>query len=364
MPLIWRYLLRSYFQTLGLCVSGFIGVLLVMRFQEIARFASSGAPKLTIFLFTLYLIPLILGYAIPISCLIAAILLFQKLSHSHELTALRAAGLGIKPIIYPLILAGFLLSLINFTIMCEISPRARTLSKELIYESTALNPLVLLQKDTMIKLKDVAIDMKSLEAGRRAKDVIAIINNRSNGRLGLMIAKELSLEKETLSGKEVSLISSVDANKEGIYFDHLVIENQRTMSTHAANLSRFIQNADWLTNDDYLNLRMLLAKETLQFKGGGIHRTHEEIVRRFSISFAAFTFTLIGIAFGMEISRNRSKKGMFWAIGLAIFFLICFMSAKSLRHTPALSICVYLLPHPVIILLTIRPFKRIAGGLE
>ena len=107
MPIIWRYLLRSYFQVLALCVSGFIAVLLVLRFSEIARFASSGLRKLKVLLFTLYQIPYILPIAVPVSCLIASILLFQRLSHTHELTAFRTCGLGLKPIIYPLIYAVF-----------------------------------------------------------------------------------------------------------------------------------------------------------------------------------------------------------------------------------------------------------------
>ena len=67
MPIIWRYLLRSYFQVLALSVSSFIAILLVLRFQEIARFASSGTAQLKVLLFTLLQIPYILPIAIPVS---------------------------------------------------------------------------------------------------------------------------------------------------------------------------------------------------------------------------------------------------------------------------------------------------------
>jgi lipopolysaccharide export system permease protein len=369
MPILWRYLLYSYFQVFGLCVSGFISVLLVMRFQEIARFACASSSKWAVLLFSLYQTPSILGYAIPISCLIAAILLFQKLSHSHELTALRAAGLGLKKIIFPLILASVLISLVNITIVCEVAPLCRGLTKKLIYETTADNPLLLLQKNTMVKLKDMHVSMKKLDAGKSAKDMVAIINNRSQGRLGVMIAKELYLDKDLLGGRNVTFISSVDSHKPGEGFDHLVIENQASMSTKAANLSHFIQNAEWLTNNDYLSLRMMLAKDKIEKednltkKGFRIRRLYEEIGKRFSIGLAAFTFTLIGIAFGIEISRNHSKKGIFCAIGLCVFFMVCFMSAKSFRHSPAISFSIYLLPHLIIFAICLRPLKRIARGI-
>ena len=159
MPIIWRYLLRSYFQVFLLCVSAFIGVLIVMRFQEISRFATSGAPLFKVIFFALLQIPYILPMAVPVSCLIAAILLFQRLSHAQELTAFRTCGLGLWPIASPILFAGCLLTLINFTIVSEISPRCRGISKSEVLEIAATNPLFLLQKESLIKLKNAYIDI-------------------------------------------------------------------------------------------------------------------------------------------------------------------------------------------------------------
>lgn len=365
MPILWRYQLRNYFQVFLFCVIGFISILLVTRFQEIARFAASGTSYLTVFLFTSYQIPLILGYAIPISCLIAAMLLFQKLSHTHELTAFRACGIGLKTLTFPIFLAGCFLSLLNFTIASEIAPRCRNLTKEMIYEITSVNPLFLLQKETLVKLKSAYIGMKVLNTGKNANDVVFVINNHSNRRLGLMTAKELSLDKDLLMGNQVTFISSIDAKKpDG--FDHLVIENQTSMSTKAMNLSQFMQTKDWYSNYDYLTWRMLMAKKTLEEKGGKFFKSRAqlEITRRLSIGFAAFTFTFIGIAFGMEIGRQRTKKGIIWAICLASLYMVSFIVAKSLRHFPIAATLIYFLPHPILILLSMRSLKRVSGGIE
>lgn len=98
MPIVWRYLLSHYLKVLVLCVTAFIAVLLTTRLDEIAHFASMGPEGFYIILYTLYQIPYILPIAIPISCLISSILLIQRLSRSHELTALRASGMGLKTI--------------------------------------------------------------------------------------------------------------------------------------------------------------------------------------------------------------------------------------------------------------------------
>src|SRR3569832_1685770 len=94
MPILWRFLLKSYFQVFLLCMTSFIAALFVMRFKDIAEFATLNSDALSIFLFSLYQLPYVLPLAIPISCVIASMLLFQKLSHYQELTALRAAGVS------------------------------------------------------------------------------------------------------------------------------------------------------------------------------------------------------------------------------------------------------------------------------
>lgn len=368
MPIVWRYLLKELFRVLLLCLGTFVSILLVSRSQDIARFASSGAPFKAVILFSLYLIPTVLPLAIPIACLIATLLLFQKLSHTHELTAMRACGLSTKTLTYPLLLTGFLMGVINFSIASELAPHCRVLTKKLTYEVTAINPLFLLQKGTLVKIKDTFIDMRMLRMGRCAEDVVIVINDASRGRLNIVTAKQFAIEGDQLLGDHVTFISSVDSKQEG--FDHLVIENQTTMSTKASNLSQFIQNTDWYSNYDYLPLRMLFAKKAYDTASPSPRyradrgRAELECSRRVTLGLAAFSFTFIGVAFGMEIGRNRNKRRIIWAICLSALFLICFLTAKAWRHQILLPCLVYFLPHPLIILCSLRALRRVTRGVE
>lgn len=367
MPILWRYLLRSYFQVFALCVSGFIAILLVTRFQEIASFATACGSFSTLFLFILYQIPYILPIAIPISCLIAAILLFQKLSHTHELTAFRSCGLGLKPIATPLILAGLILGMFNFIIASEIGPHCRGLSKQLIYQAAASNPLVLMQKDSLLKTKNLFIDIKTLHSTSKAEDVIIVSKNTSNDRLTLVSAKQLFIDQDQLKGTGVTLISSVDPKKGDSLYDHLVIENQKSMQTKASTLTQPMQTTEWLKSHEYLPLRMIIAKEAVEknLSTYSIGRSAKvEISKRITLGLAAFTFTFVGIAYGMEIGRQRRKKGTLIAFALAAFFMVCFVSARSMRHSPYISCLIYLLPHPILFLCSLRHLRFVSRGVE
>lgn len=365
MHLLWRHILRGYFQILCLCVASFIAVLLAARFQEIARFASSGASLRLVLLFVLYQIPYILPIAIPISCGICTFLLLQQMSHSQELTALRSCGLSIHSLLSPILTAGACMALCNVTIICELAPFCRLQTKLLTYEIAAKNPFFLFQKETLIRLKNPYVDMRVRHSGESAEDVLVVMKSSWQERLSLMLAKKLHLKEQWLDGEFVTLVSSV-APKEGESFDHLVIENQRAMRTQATTFAQQVQSTEWFGNEQYLPLRLLLAKEVVE-RGGLANMSSSvqiELSRRMTLGLAAFSFTLLGAACGIQISRSPSKRGLLFALLFTTLFLVCFVSAKSLRHTPHLCPIVYLLAHPPIALFSLYRLKRVSGGIE
>lgn len=367
MPILWRYLLGSYFRVFALSLSGFISVLLVLRFQEIARFACSGASLSHIALFSLLQIFHILPLAIPISCLISSLVLLQQMSHSQELTAWRTSGLSLRPILQPVLLASLFLSLANLTISGEVLPRTRVMSKQLVYHAISDNPLVLFQKEGVVKMKNAHIAIEEMPSQKLAKGVLFATKNASSKRLTMMFADELEVKGRLLRGKNVAFISSIDPKKEE-GFDHLVIENQRRMDTKATSLSQFIKNNEWGVTHEQQTLKELLArgwwkhKKSGEFPISGL--TAFEISRRFSIALATFTFTLIGVSFGIHLGRRSSYRGLSCAIALATFYIICFIAAKSLHRSSLLSSCILLLPHPIIWGACLAPLRRISQGVE
>jgi lipopolysaccharide export system permease protein len=366
-PILWRYLLRSYFQILMLSVAAFVGVLIVMRFQEIARFATSGAAFYKVIGFGLLQIPYILPIALPTSCLISTLLLIQRLSHTHELTALRSCGVSLKNALTPLILASLFLSMINGLIASEVSPRCRALSKELVFGMATANPLFLLQKDSPVKMKHTYCEIGKLRDNTHAKDLLLFIKSNSTDRIALVAFKELSINDDLVLGKQVSLISHAKAEGGDIKpgFDHLVIENEERMQTKAALLSQFLHSADWKASYEYLPLRLLLASKLTRADTQGLKKGAKlELYRRLAVGFAPLAFTLIGLSCGIEIGRNRSNKGILWALCLAALFFSCLMAAKSMERFPLIGALLFFAPYLLIFGFCMRAFKRILRGQE
>ena len=382
MPVLWRYLLSHYLRVFFFCTFAFIAILLTMRLNEIAHFATLGAEGRYVLWFTLFQIPYILPIAIPISCLISAIILIQRLSDANELTALRASGISIRNILAPILFAGAFVSMGNFYIVSEMATTSHLSTGMLKSELRSMNPLLLLNNKHLMRLKGYYVDtLGSSRVGENASDIIIGIPNKSSDGISLIIAKNLKASPLEFSGQGITLISSLPTNEEG-HFDQLIIENVASAATTIQDFSQMMQKKVWSLNNDHLKLGLLLAKigeeknSLVQAEASdqpvssqkqiqrSINRGNTEIVRRISIALSAFTFTLMGTAFGISISRTRSNKGLFIVIALAAIFLFSYFTAKGIDHLFIASTLVYLVPHLLIVVMSIWALKRATKGIE
>lgn len=356
MPILWRYALQSYLRVFFLSVCTFITVLIVARFKEIARFTALSGDCLQTGLFVVYQVPAILPTAIPLSALIASLLLFQRLSRTCELTALRASGLSLRSILLPLLLCSLLLSIFNFSICAQIAPFCRREGKALFYHETSQNPLLLLQRHKFAKIKHAYLNM-NVKDEETTKDLVLIAHNENNERLHLLLAKKLRMAGEELLGGDLSIISYLNAETG---FDPLIIENQTSMSTAAPLLSTALKKNRPRLDMNGLDLKMLRIRS--QENGKKAKPARVEILRRISLSMATFSFTLLGCAFGIEEGRNPSRKNLFFALLLTLTVLMSYLFGKGLKEHLTIGAIAFLSPHPFIWFCSYLRLRSISRG--
>ncbi|MEX0962250.1 MAG: LptF/LptG family permease [Simkaniaceae bacterium] len=365
MPLIWKQALRRFYQVFSLSMLSFIALLLLMRLQEILRFASIASTFRCLFLFILYQIPYILPLSIPISSLLACFLFMQNFSETSELTSLRSSGLSLFQIMHPIFFLGLFLSLINLIIVSEITPRCRFLTKDLIYKTTVKNPLLLIQKGKLMTLSNSYIDIGSVERGKLAKDVLFFMHHEKKDRSFLFTAEKLRVKKHRLKGKNVALISALEqSEKQG--FDPLFIENQERMEMRSSSLTKLISVKNWMPKAEQLPFKwMVMNKNEAKTKPEKQARRFQvELSRRFAFALSAFTFIYIGLAFGIGIGRKKRKRGLFFALFLSAFLLFSFSAAKSFHQSALKASLCYFLPQVLALALSYTYLKRLERGIE
>ncbi len=382
MPILWRFLLTQYLKVLILCATTFIAVLLTTRLDEIAHFAALGAEGRNLLLYVLYQIPYIIPIAIPISCLISAILLVQRLSATCELTALRSSGMAIKQFLSPILFMAAFISMINFYFVSEVATNSHLSSGMLKTQLRSINPLLMLHSKHLMKVKGFYFDtLGSSKMGENASEVILAMPNHSSERIHLMVATQLNASVDNFMGKGIALITSMQGEQEG-GFDHLMVENIGKTVTSIEDFAGILQKQSWSINNDHLKMSLLLARIEEEKKGlqnaisegkpisdqkqikKTIDRCYTEIARRISLGFAAFTFTLMGASFGMNISRNRSNRGILAVIILTAVYLCTFFVAKGMDNHLIASTLMYIVPHFIIIAISLWVLYRISRGIE
>lgn len=377
--IIQRYLLAQYFKVQFFCVISFIAILLTTRLKEIAQFATLGAERSTIFWFACYQIPYILPIAIPIACLISSIVLIQHLSASHELTALRVSGKSLRAILAPILYSSLILAAINFYVVSEMATQSHLETRKLEHKLREINPLFLLQNKHLSKIKGFYINAEG-HSGEKANNLLIAFWSKHNQRIHLMSAQELLASESLLIGKTLTFLTTFQA-AESPSQDNILIENVKQSTTSSEEFSQLLKKNIWRFHNDYLRLPLLWVHihhqwahlneakqrgDAIQIKqlSKNLNSSFSEIFRRTSIALAAFTFTLMGAAFGMTIGRYQSQKGAYYVVGLATFYLICFFSAKRLEGYVWTSAMLYIVPHIIIMLLSIRALYRVSRGME
>lgn len=380
LPIIWRYLISQYVKVLCLATAAFMAVLFVTKLRQIAHLAALGGDGMHLFVFALYLIPYVLPFTLPIACLISSVLLFQRLSQTHELTAMRACGVSLRLITCPILLAGLTLSLVSFYVTSELATLSRLSGRQMRNEMTSLNPLLLLQNTQLLRLGEIFVDMRTVRPGELAEDVVLAVHQPGLDRINLMVASELEVDEGVLSGRQITLISSLKTGEHD-EFDHLLLENQEQMEIPATAFSSLIKRAGWNLDADHLKLRLLLVqirelhKQFVKAKTEGesgwridqlvvdIRKGYTELFKRISISLAVFSFTLLGCAFGIQVGRFRRQRGLIVVILLSTLFLACYSLTKSYLHQVGIAAALLFAPQVAILLLSIWTLKRVTRGV-
>ena len=111
-----RYVIREYLKIFSLSLMSLILIyVVVLFFQKVDLFVKYKAPFYLIFQYLLYKVPeVIFQWTLPYSVLLATLLTLGTLSRHSEITAMKAGGISLYRIIFPLFVIALFISLCSF----------------------------------------------------------------------------------------------------------------------------------------------------------------------------------------------------------------------------------------------------------
>src|SRR5271169_5144152 len=110
MRILRNYLLRECLLPFTLSISVLTSVFLLGYLPQLAnKVINNGESLVAMSQVFLYYIPILLGYTLPIACLVTVILALGHMSAENEILAMRASGIHLLRLLVPLIVMGIIL---------------------------------------------------------------------------------------------------------------------------------------------------------------------------------------------------------------------------------------------------------------
>lgn len=297
----------------------------------------NGVPLGIVVRLFLYYLPKMAATAIPMSCLLAALLGFNKLSTNSELVALKSSGISFTRIIKPVIIMAFFVSMGAFFINETLVPISeRAAANVMAYEVFKQSPPVFRDK---VFLKE--------ESGGELKRVIYV--NRidvKDGKMSDVIVQEFEkgLLSRLVSAKKGEWIDGSWWLEEGKVFEITKDSDVSLLFTFDKQALQLDLNPEEAVRTartpDEMTLNELFREiKMMKQKGMDVSKIVMILNLRFSVPWACLVLAIVGAAVGSR--PQRSSSGM----GLGLSVIIVFVYYVILSFTQSLGDAGYL--HPV-----------------
>ncbi|HAV43181.1 TPA: hypothetical protein DCX15_04125 [bacterium] len=259
------------------------------------------------------------SYTVPMGALVANLTVWGRLNQAGEITAIKASGISLRPLILLVTLLSLLLSLSLYSFNDLLLPRLIQTCRGVLVKARA--EMIPFDEGTFIKIGSYTLLIKRLDKRERRLERIHILYDSKEDSLPSyeIYAKSGSYHLENSKGHMYLRLFLCNGEVHGIDKDtlsryHLSKFESHTLSIDTA-LEPEIKGVDEMTLSE-------LKGEIRRHKSSGFEVTLllVEFYKREAIPFACLAFTLIGIPLGLSIKRSGGAAGF----GISLLFILIY----------------------------------------
>ena len=190
MKIIHRSTLRDLLLTFILSLAFLNSILMMEKLIRLSRLLSAvGASIFDMGKIILYIQPQLLMLTIPMSLLLAVLLVYGRMNLDSELVVLKASGMDFAAISRPVLFLGVFCFLATLTVSFYIGPRSSVKLRETVSEIITARSAMALEEGTFnSSFKDVVIVVKGKKTADMMEDIF-IYDNRKKDEPKVLMAK-------------------------------------------------------------------------------------------------------------------------------------------------------------------------------
>lgn len=335
MKILHAYILRSLLLNFFTGVTIFVAVLFMGNMIKISQLVSQGIPLKDIGTLFLLLIPYFLSACIPMSFLTAILLVFGRLSQDNELVAIKASGISIYQISYPIWLLGIFLTMICFKINDETIPYSHFAARKLLVEMGVKNPTAYLEPGNFVEAFPGYIIHIRERHGDLLKKIV-IYQRGEKGDVKTITAKEGKITYDAPSStivlelKEGSIQEPSGKNFKDFFNLQFGSYNLKL------DVGKILKDPATL-NKKHKDMSIAEIKRKIaRYLEEGINVTplEVEIQKKIALSFSCLAFALIGIPLGIRSHRSEKTVGIGISLLCVFLYYLFVIFGKALDEQP------------------------------
>jgi lipopolysaccharide export system permease protein len=283
--------------------------------------------------FVLLLIPFTLTLTIPTGLLAAVLIVFGRMSSDRELLALKASGIGLAPIVVPVIFIAVFCSLLNFYLVASVVPKCREETNGMKHEIVTSNPMALLNPEVVVdKIPGLRMEFEKMQNNELTHVFIWQLDDQNR------MVTSLRADRATVTlDLEHQLLVILLFNERGEQYDpSSVLKVEPGLNAQqgslAVSLNSFYEKVQrrlsWMTLPE--------IEQVIEAMQGG--PTGEvatpyltEFQSRISFAVACFTFVVVGLPLAIQTQRRETSIGVVLTLAIVMIYWLMVTVGRALK---------------------------------
>lgn len=273
-------------------------------------------------------VPVLIGYTLPLACLISVIIAFSRMSIDNEILALRASGVHLWRILKPLFLIGLIMSLFSIILNERIIPYAHYEQKKSLKNLGLDNPTALLEAGVFINSFNGQI-LFIHEINDNKMYNITIYQPQEDGRTRTIIARQG--EFTPVPGQDAIKLKLIDGTSDEPNLEDPENFYKLNFKTYFMTLGLSGKKQDVEKKPKSMTLKEIVDKtEELEELLVDTTRLRTEFWRKITWSFSPLFFILLGFPMAVITHRREKSANVVLAVICAAFYYLISLGCEGL----------------------------------
>jgi len=279
-------------------------------------------------------IPLTLTLTIPAGLLAAVMIVFGRMSSDRELLALKAAGIGLAPIVTPVVFLAIGLMVLDYWLVAYVVPECQKEFNGMKHEIVTNNPMALLSPEEVVdKIPGWRIYFDKKE-GSQLDDVILWRLDDSN-RLTSSIRADHAIIDLDLRNQQL-VMNLLNGREEEYPHDGDAMKvnpgGHGEQMAEAVSLNSFYEKMQrklaWMTLPEIEDI--IIEMQTAP-TGEQASPYLTELQARISFSLTTFTFIVVGIPLAIQTQRRETSFGILITFVIVLLYYVLGAVGRGLK---------------------------------